>query len=106
MQVVAQNLRIGRREIDILARDGSSMVVIEVRTRGTSAWQRPFDSIGRSKRNHLERAAAILWDRDWSKRPGIERVRFDVVAIRFDRPPGERIEYLRAAFASGALDGS
>jgi putative endonuclease len=66
--------------------------------RGRRAWQRPLDSIGPTKQRRLRRAATILWDRRWSKIPGVTRVRFDVVCVRL--PPGRppQLEHVRAVF--------
>jgi putative endonuclease len=97
MRVLERNLRVGYLEIDILARDGDRIVVIEVRTRGKSAWQAALDTVTWRKRERLRRAAAILWSRRWSKQRGIHAVRFDVVGIDLEQdPPG--VTYVRAAF--------
>lgn len=98
MHVLARNLRVGHLELDIVARDGPAVVVIEVRTRGSGAWQTPLDSVGGVKRSRLRRAAEILWDRHWSRWEGVERVRFDVVSVRLGRGTPARVDYVRAAF--------
>jgi putative endonuclease len=98
MTVIGVNVRIGHLELDIVARDGDAVVVIEVRMRGKSAWQRPLDSIGPTKRKRLRRAATMLWDRRWSKISGVSRVRFDVIAVRLPPRGPPTIEHVRAAF--------
>src|SRR5262249_29588249 len=51
--IVAQNLRIGMLELDIVARDGPVVVVVEVRTRGSNAWTRAFGSFDSAKRRRV-----------------------------------------------------
>ncbi len=98
MQVLERNLRVGRLEIDILARDEDVIVVVEVRTRGSTAWQRPLDSIDHQKQKRLRRAATILWSRRFSKMPGVTRMRFDVASVVFLPAEQPTVEYIRAAF--------
>ncbi|MEZ4440013.1 MAG: YraN family protein [Polyangiaceae bacterium] len=97
MRVIARNLRVGYLELDIVARDGDTIVVVEVRGRGKGAWLGPLGSVGRVKRRRLRRAAAILWSRRWSRWAGIARVRFDVASVDVDARPPE-VTYIRAAF--------
>ena len=98
MIVLERNLRVGHLEIDILAREAHSIVVVEVRCRGSGSWLRALDTIGGVKRRRLRRAAAILWARRWRKLPGIERVRFDVASVDLDSLGAPHVEYVRAAF--------
>jgi putative endonuclease len=100
MRILGRNVRVGHLEIDILARDGPALVVVEVRCRGQGSWERPFGSLDRTKRRRLERAASLLWTRGFAQRMGLERVRFDVVSVTLGRGP-PRLEYLRAAFCVG-----
>jgi len=97
MTVLGRNVRVGHLELDLVARDGDAMVVVEVRTRGRGAWQSAFDSLGPDKLRRVRRAAAILWLRHWRRQKGIERVRFDVAAVDVDRRV-PTVEYVRAAF--------
>jgi len=98
MAVLDRNVRVGHLELDIIAQDGPVIAVVEVRTRGAGAWQRPLSSLGHSKCQRVRRAAAILWSRRWRKRRGVERVRFDVAAVDLDVPGAPQVEYVRAAF--------
>lgn len=56
LEVVARNARVGRLEIDLIARDGPVIAVVEVRTRGPTSWQRALDSIDAQKRARIRRA--------------------------------------------------
>lgn len=98
MTIVERNQRVSRLELDIVARDGDTIVVVEVRARGPSAWARPLASLDPAKRERIRRAAAILWARRWSRLPGIDRVRFDVVSVDIGSAGQVRLRHLRAAF--------
>lgn len=97
MAVLERNLRVGRLEVDIVARDGDTIVIIEVRTRGAGAWQNALHSVGRVKRDRLRQAARVLWSRRFAKQRSLRGVRFDVAAVRLDLPE-PTIDYVRAAF--------
>jgi len=97
LTLLDRNLRVARIEIDLLARDGSAVALVEVRTRGTMAWTSAFESIRRAKQRRLRRAAHILWSRRFAKSPGVERMRFDVVSVDL-APPTATVEHIKAAF--------
>jgi putative endonuclease len=96
--VLARNLRLGRLELDVIARKQALLVVTEVRTRGPGAYQRAFESVSWTKRARLLKAVDRLWARRGTLARGIERVRIDVASVTF--AGGEtRIEYVPAALS-------
>ncbi|MBX3181164.1 MAG: YraN family protein [Polyangiaceae bacterium] len=96
-QIVATNLRVGRLELDIVARREGLIVVVEVRTRSASAWTRGLSSVDGKKRFRVRRAGERLWQRRYRHDPSAERLRFDVASVSLVE--GElRIEYVPAAF--------
>lgn len=97
LQLVAKNLRVGRLELDLVAREGSVIVVIEVRTRGSGAWTSGFGSIDSEKRARIRRAGERLWQRRYKHDGSIERLRFDAASVTFT-DAGPIVEYVRAAF--------
>lgn len=96
-QVVARNLRLGRLELDIVARLRELIVVVEVRTRGEGAWTTPFGSLSPAKRDRIRRAGQRLWRQRYQRDPSAERMRFDAASVRFQDGRAE-IEYVVAAF--------
>lgn len=85
--LLAHNLRTAHGEIDLLARQGETLVFVEVKTRSTLAFGYPEEAITPTKRAHLLAAAEAClaehpeWQGNW---------RIDVIAIyRPDpaRPP-------------------
>jgi putative endonuclease len=98
-RILGRNVRVGRYELDLVALDGSTVVVIEVRLRGSSSWTTPLGSIDASKRARLRNAAHSIWRTWFRDRPEIDRLRFDVAAVHFDPSGQPVIELVRAAFA-------
>lgn len=97
-EILGMNVRSGRYEVDILARDGSMLVIIEVRARGEGSLVRPLDSVDRRKVTRLRYAGRWLWRDVYSKDARFDRVRFDCVAITFGPGGSKRLEHIRAAF--------
>jgi putative endonuclease len=96
-RVLATNLRLQYLEIDIVARVASTLLVVEVRTRGVGAWTRALGSIDWRKRQRIRRAGQRLWQRRYRYDSSIARLRFDAAAVTF-HPSGPVVEYVAAAF--------
>ncbi len=97
--ILGRNVRLGKLEIDVLARKGPLATVVEVRTRGEGSYAGPLESIGARKRATLLRAAERAWRERLSKLEGIERLRLDVAAVTFDGA-GAHVEYVEGAFTA------
>jgi putative endonuclease len=95
--IVERNLKLGRLEIDIVARRGELILVVEVRTRGAGAWKTGLGSMSLAKRQRIRRAGQRLWRDRFKSDPSVERMRFDAASVVFH---GERadIDYVVAAF--------
>jgi putative endonuclease len=93
-EILQRNARLGRLEIDIIARRRALVVFCEVRSRSRDQWITPAQSIDHRKAEHIRRAAA-----QWlaAARPGPVEVRLDLASVVFDVPEG-RIDYYEAAF--------
>jgi putative endonuclease len=98
LEIVGMNVRVGRLELDVVARDGAVIAVVEVRTRGPGAWVRPLDSVDAGKRARVRRAGERLWRERFARDLRIERMRFDVAAVELLPDGGARIEIVKAAF--------
>ena len=93
-EIVGRNVRIGRLELDVIARRGSLLVVCEVRSRRSDRVMTPAQSVDYRKVGHV-RDAAWRWLR--ANKPGTSQLRFDVASVLFDTPEG-RLNYLEGAF--------
>ena len=91
--IIGRNVRVGRLEIDLIARRGSTIVFCEVRTRSNARMAEPVASIDRAKQLRLRRAAAI-WMRE-KKLWGRASIRFDAASVVLDE---DRLEYYEDAF--------
>jgi Holliday junction resolvase-like predicted endonuclease len=94
---VALNLRLQYLELDIVARRGDLVIVVEVRERSSASWTSGFGSIDGRKRYRVRLAGQRLWQRRYQRDPSVNRLRFDAASVRFG-PEGPLIEYVEAAF--------
>jgi putative endonuclease len=93
MQILARRWRCRHGELDIIALDGSCLVVCEVKTRRSLAAGTPLDAVTPAKVTRLHRlAAAWLAEQDqW-----YPQVRLDVVAVTVPRRGAAQVEHLKA----------
>ena len=96
--MIGRNVRVGRLEIDLIARDGPVIVIVEVRTRGAGSYVRALDSIDARKRARIRAAGERLWQTRFTADPALERMRFDVASVTFLPGGGAEVEHIRAAF--------
>lgn len=84
-------------EIDLIARDGASIVFVEVKTRRSTAAGRPLDAVHQEKQAQMTRLALAYLKR---RQLLNHRARFDVVSIVWpqspDHPP--EVTHIRNAF--------
>ena len=94
--IVARNYRPASGsagEIDLIARHGTRLIFVEVKTRTSNAISFPERAVNDDKRRYMMRVA-----REYARRAGVELddVRFDVIAITGSKNPV--IEHLKDAF--------
>lgn len=93
--LIARNIRYRDGELDLVMRDGGTLVFVEVRYRANDAFSGAAASITHSKRQRLIRAAS----RFLAAQPALAQLpaRFDVIAARGD-PANPTLEWLHDAF--------
>lgn len=96
-RIVAVNQRVGRGEIDIIARKGDVLAFVEVKARRTRTCGSPEDAVTLRKRRQVARLAAMWLGTHPRALSGVRDVRFDIVAVDALRHP-PRVRHLRAAF--------
>jgi putative endonuclease len=89
-RVTARNLRLGGVEVDALATEGPTQVLVEVKYRGRSDYGGAAAAVDATKRSRLVRAAHAL------QLAGARRVRIDVVAVELS-PEGATVRHYRNA---------
>ena len=92
-EVIARNARVGRLELDIVARRGRLLVFCEVRALTSDERAFPSQTVGGRKAQRVRQAAAA-WMRE--RGAGTREVRLDVASVVFDTPEG-RLTYLEGA---------
>jgi putative endonuclease len=94
-----RNVRIGRGELDLVARRGAVLAFVEVKARRTKTAGAPEDAVTPHKRRQIARLAALwLAARPWALR-GVSDVRFDIVAVDATAVPAA-VRHLAAAFTT------
>ncbi|MEA3297960.1 MAG: YraN family protein [Chloroflexota bacterium] len=93
--IIETNFRCRGGEIDIIARQRDCLVFIEVRTRSSSSFGSPEESVTQAKRSKLI-FTALTYISSHSKLP--EQWRIDVVAVEVDaQGQARRIEIIENA---------
>lgn len=95
--ILGRNVRVGRLEIDIVAREGPVVIVVEVRTRSEGAWVKPLDSVDWKKQRRVRAAGERLWRARFKFDATLERMRFDIIGVAFDSGTAH-CEHIKAAF--------
>lgn len=90
-EVVDRNWRGASGELDIVAMDGSELVVVEVKTRSGDGFGHPAEAVTPAKLARLRRLAA-QWLDAHDLRPA--SVRIDVIAVRTSRQGPAQVEHL------------
>jgi putative endonuclease len=89
-ELLDRNWRGAAGEIDLVVRDGGTVVVVEVKTRQGLGFGHPAEAVTRAKLGRLRRLAG-----EWlHAHPGARDVRIDVVAVVLPRSGAARLEHL------------
>jgi len=91
--ILERNWHLGKEEIDIIARDGNFIVIVEVKTRSSNVLAEPEASVNKHKQRILIRMAnAFVTFRNLKG-----EVRFDIITVLI-KPEGETINHIVDAF--------
>ncbi len=93
--ILERNYRFERSEVDIVAYDQVCIVFLEVKTRRSSRFGYPEESVDERKQAHIHKASmAWLYERKMEKSP----IRFDVIGIELQHDLPPIIEHIERAF--------
>ena len=94
-QILIRNHKNQFGEIDIIARDGDTIVFVEVKTRSEHTEGRPEEAVTRTKQRQITRAASV-----WLQQHKLHqhRCRFDVIAIVWRTGEQPIIDHIQSAF--------
>lgn len=95
MCVVERNWRHRSGEVDIIAKDGDTVVFVEVKTRSGIGYGTPAEAVTYTKQTRI-RGLALHWLAQ-QQGPWMH-IRFDVVAVVVGRDKDPVLTHLRSAF--------
>ena len=92
LELLGRNWRCREGEIDIIALDGKTLVICEVKTRSGTGFGTPLEAITRQKARRLRRLAVA-----WAAQSGsfFAEIRIDVVGVLAGRSGEYTIEHVR-----------
>jgi putative endonuclease len=93
-RIIIRNFRCEVGEIDIIARDGTTLVFVEVKTRAYDD-PSPEDQVNAEKQRQISRVAKMYLSRYGTPRPA---ARFDVVAVIWPEGRSPIIRHVPHAF--------
>jgi putative endonuclease len=96
--ILERNYRCRWGEIDLIARDGSTLAFIEVKTRRSQRFGPAAAAVTLGKQRHLIRASQVYLSQ---RKKADEQCRFDVVTIELDAQL-LRIELIKDAFQASS----
>ncbi|MGN6474590.1 MAG: YraN family protein [Mycobacteriales bacterium] len=89
--IVDRNWRCNEGELDVIAVDGDTLVIVEVKTRTSTAYGLPAEAVTWRKAEKLRQLAAI-----WLRlNPTRMQVRFDVISIVMPRNGRAELQHYR-----------
>ena len=97
-KVIERNYRCQWGEIDLIARDGKTLIFVEIKSRSSSDFGLPQDAVDRFKQEKLIHAAKAYMAEHHLQET--IPARFDVVAVQLT-PSGPEMELIKDAFQAG-----
>ncbi len=89
-----RNWRAGKKEIDLIAMAGGTVIVVEVKTRSGAGIAFPEEAVTMKKKQHLRLAAAAFS----AANPQYRDIRFDIVSIVLNGDAVKEIVHFEEAF--------
>jgi putative endonuclease len=92
LTVLGRNWRCADGEIDIIALDGRTLVICEVKTRSDVRFGTPLEAVTRAKARRLRRLAVA-----WVRAHGLvfDQIRIDVIGVLRGTPGEFSVEHVR-----------
>lgn len=101
VEVLERNWRCSYGEVDIIARDGDTVILLEVKTRlvrDDDDEIEPEQAVGKRKRNKYEKLALVYL----AKQTQVDSVRFDVAAVKILGKDHAQLHYTPTAYEWGS----
>jgi len=98
LEILQRNYRRRRGELDVIAREGDVLAIVEVRTRSSKTYGGAAVSVDGRKQRRIVHAAALLLQQH--KSFARMRVRFDVIVVSDVGALSPSVEWIRHAFGA------
>lgn len=92
-EILDRNWRCSDGELDIVARRGRSLIVVEVKTRRTMWFGHPFEAVDQRKRARLWRVAGA-WVRAHRELAAGHELQVDIIGLTGEDPDTAVLEHL------------
>ncbi|MCL4641215.1 MULTISPECIES: YraN family protein [Olivibacter] len=92
--LVKQNWRYKHLEVDLIMKDGTQLVFVEVKTRSSSGFGLPYEAVNWQKQRKLSQAATIYI----RQHHYAGEIRFDIVSIFANKDKKYNIRHIKDAF--------
>ncbi len=92
--VIHQNWRHGKKEVDIIACTGDIVIFAEVKTRTSSKLQFPEEAVTKAKQNHLKTAGEAFIN----MYPQYRNIRYDIISVMTEGDHVREIVHFEEAF--------
>ena|SRR5436853_349431 len=99
LKFLTANFRSKRGEIDLVFRDGASLVFVEVKTRSSEDWMRPAAAVNTEKRRLISQCALDYLR--LLRNPEVT-IRFDIVEVLLEEGAVREIRHLPNCFSLSA----
>jgi putative endonuclease len=93
--ILGTRVRLLRGEVDIIARDGGTLVFVEVKARKGRGFGKPEESVTAAKQRQIRKLAECYLARN---RLRDAPCRFDVIAVLCEDPGARVLEHIEDAF--------
>jgi len=94
-KIIAKNFHLFRGEIDIIAYDNNTLVFVEVKTRKSTDFGLPEESVTLSKQKQIKKIAQGFLTKNNLHET---ECRFDVISLTLDEGKGYSIRHIKSAF--------
>lgn len=94
-KIISKNFRMYRGEIDIIAYDERTLVFVEVKTRKSTDFGLPEESVTGAKQEQIKKIAQCFLSKNNLHET---ECRFDVISLVYDESKGYSIRHIKNAF--------
>lgn len=95
MKLVTRNFRCKHGEIDLIMREGSFFVFVEVKSRRSRLYGEPIEAVNSFKQRHIRYTAEAFL---LAQHKSDQRIRFDVVEVMMERGREMKVRHTKNAF--------